>query len=114
MVTRADRRIGVPGQRSAQEQITTDSAYIDDEFRNPGFHVYRSYLDGVDWRDWVHLKKDSRCGQFPRVLQEARTAPSFQHASVAERDKAANCPPSSFNYGCAVGLVGALARSYLT
>jgi hypothetical protein len=53
----ADRRIGVSGQRSAQEQITTDSAYTDDEFRNPGLHVYHSYLGGVDWRDWVQLTK---------------------------------------------------------
>ena len=50
-----------------------------------------------------------------RVLQEARTAPSFQHASVAERDKAANYPSTSFDYRCVVGLVGACPLlSYIT
>ena len=112
----ADRRIG--GFRpkvgtGSKSQLTPPTLMTNSE--NPGLHVYRSYLDGVDWRDWVHLEKGFPLWSIRPVLQEARAAPSFQHASAAERDKAANCPPPSSNYRCVVGLVGACPLlSYIT
>jgi len=47
---------------------------------NPGLHVYRSYLDGVDWRDWVHLEK-----RIPAVVNPSGAAGGANGAVIPTR-----------------------------